>query len=99
MIDAAAIALWGKFALPVDGELALLNRVIAGVSEHIMEFYVVANPMTNAQEQAVLMQTSRLWRRRQSLDGVAAFNNDIAIRVSRLDPDVQELLHLKFDFA
>lgn len=99
MITAATVAKWGQFGLPTDEELDLLERVIAGVIEHIEDYYSVSDPLTDAQEQAVLLQCSRLWRRRMSLDGVAAFNDFGPIRISSLDPDVQMLLERKFDFA
>lgn len=39
---------------------------------------------------AVLMQTSRWFRRRLSPEGVAGFGEFGAVRVSRLDPDVMD---------
>lgn len=41
---------------------------------------------------AVLMQTSRWFRRRLSPEGVAAFGEFGAVRVMRLDPDISEAI-------
>lgn len=43
-------------------------------------------------KQACLMQTNRLLSRRKSPDGVSGFGDFGAVRVSRVDPDIDELL-------
>lgn len=94
MITVVDVADWSNFAVPGAGsaELSLLERTFAGVVEHITYRYVVDDPLTDSQEQAVIMQTAALWRRRNSLDGVASFGEFGPIRVSALDPHVQLML-------
>jgi hypothetical protein len=41
---------------------------------------------------AVLMQTSRWFRRRLSPEGVAGFGEFGAVRISRLDPDIMDAI-------
>lgn len=40
----------------------------------------------------VLMSCARLYRRRFTLEGIATFGEDFALRVNRFDPDVDALL-------
>jgi len=100
MVTVDDVAYWSNFTPPAPEtpELALLERTLAAVIEHITARYVVDDPLTDAQEQAVILQTSALWRRRTSIDGVAAFGEFGPIRVSTLDPHVQMLLveHVRF---
>lgn len=98
-VTAANVALWGKFTLPAADELALLDRVIAAVTEHIYEHYRVSNPMTDTQELAIILQSARLWKRRDTPEGVIAFDELGAVRVSRLDPDVDMMLRPAWGFA
>lgn len=42
--------------------------------------------------EAILMMTSRLFRRRLTPEGVAAFGEFGAVRVSSADPDIERLL-------
>lgn len=96
-VTAAQVATWGKFTLPSDGsdERALLDLVVSAVVEHISEFYCVEAPFSPAQQIAALMQSARVWRRRDTPEGVVAFDELGAIRVTRLDPDVAALLTRK----
>jgi hypothetical protein len=45
-------------------------------------------------EHGAVMLAARLWRRRRSPDGVAAFSGDTVLYVSRNDPDVAMLLQI-----
>lgn len=99
MVTAADVALWGKFDTPTGAELAMLERVVAAVTEHIETYYVVSDPLTDTQELAVLLQAARLWKRRDTPQGTAAFADIAAIRVDRLDGDVAVLLAPRFGFA
>lgn len=98
-ITTADVANWAGESVPTGDSLALLERCLAAVSEHVDTYYVTDDPLTDSQEQAVLMQSARLWRRRQSPDGVAAFGEFGPIRVSTLDPDVIGLLMPVWGFA
>ena len=103
-LTAADVASWAKLpeGTPTGADLALMTRVIAAVSEHVLNHYVVTLPFvafTSGQEQAILMQCARIWARRQTALGVAAFGDLGAIRVSRLDNDVAALLDPQWNFA
>ena len=41
---------------------------------------------------ALLMQVSRLLARRQTPNGIAQFGTELAMRVSRWDPDIDDML-------
>ena len=100
LITAATCAQWGKFPIPTDpDELALLERVVAAVVEHITTHYMIDDPATDTQEQAMLLQVSRLWRRRDNPDGMVAFEDLGAMRLSRVDPDVKVMLSEQVNFA
>ena len=90
---------WGKLPTLVGDDLALLQRVLDSVVEHISAKYQVSDPLTDAQEMAVILQASRLWRRRDTPEGVIAFDELGAVRLSRLDGDVAEMLTPVWGFA
>lgn len=98
-VTAATVATWGKFPTPTGEELELLERVVAAVTEHVTGGYEVSDPLTDTEELAVIMQCSRLWRRRDTPEGVAAFAEVAAIRLARLDPDVATMLVPRFTFG
>lgn len=99
MVTAANVATWSKLTLPTGGELALLELVIAAVTEHVETHYTVSDPLTDSQELAIVLQCSRLWRRRDTPEGVIAFDELGAVRISKLDPDVDMLLRPQWGFA
>lgn len=100
MIDAATVAEWAKFTLPVGSELALLERVLSATIACIERDFVVSDPRTPQQEQAIMIKCAKLWRRRDSTDGVAAFGDFGVVRVSSYeDADVIALLERKLAFA
>ena len=47
----------------------------------------------------MLLQVSRLWRRRDNPDGMVAFEDLGAMRLSRVDPDVKVMLSEQVNFA
>lgn len=99
MVTAADVAQWGKFDTPTGAELAVLERVIAAVTEHITDNYRVNDPLTDSQEVCVLLQASRLWGRRDTREGIAAFGDIAAVRITALDADVAMMLTRNFGFA
>ena len=99
-VTAADVALWGKLPVtPTGDEAALLERVIAAVTGHVSDYYVVDEVPTDAQELAIIMQSWRLWNRRDTPEGVAAFADIAAVRITGLDPDVERLLTRKWGFG
>lgn len=98
-VTAADVAAWGKFPVPTGTDLTLLEGVVAAVADHLDTYYQLSDPPTPSQQLAVLMQCARLWRRRDTPDGIVAFDELGAIRVSRMDPDVVELLQPQWGVA
>lgn len=68
-----------------------VNTATAAVAERVMPEYLV-EPVPAEVDQAVTLYSARLWKRRNSPEGVAGFGDVGAIRVSALDPDVELLL-------
>ena len=75
-----------------EADRALLDRVVAAVSAHIGRTYTAPIDTAADWEQAHLMQCARLWTRRNTPNGIGGFGEFGAVRVTRLDPDVAELL-------
>jgi hypothetical protein len=98
-VTATQVATWSKVPVPTGDDLAHLERVIAAVEEHVAEHFYVSDPLTSAQEQAIIIQSARLWRRRDTPEGVLAFDELGAVRISRIDPDVSWLLDRKVAFG
>lgn len=90
------VVAWGKLPTPTVGtEADLFAKVLAAVVEHVTANYVVdADPAnwTDDQDIAVMMQTTRLWKRRDTPEGLLEFDELGAVRVSSIDGDVEKLL-------
>lgn len=102
-VTAADVAHWAKLpSVPSGTELDLLERTLAAVIVHITERYAVPDLVEDwdaAQEQALMMQTARIWRRRSTPEGLAAFGDSGVMRVFGLDADVEKLLTPRFTFS
>ena len=98
-VNATDVAQWGAFTTPEGDDLDALNLVIGSVEEHVKRFYVTADGYEETVTLAVVMQSSRLWKRRQSIDGVAAISDFGPIRVTRMDHDIAMLLEPLWAFA
>lgn len=101
-VTAATVQKWGKLnnGAPFTGDdLTLMELVVAAVTGHVEKHFIVSDPMTDSQELAITMQCARLWRRRDTPEGVLAFGDLGAVRVSRLDPDVEEMLDRKVNLG
>lgn len=70
-------------------ELARLDGVVAAVNAFVRR---VATTSVPEQAQGALLLAARLWRRRNSPEGVATFTSDGAVYVQRNDPDVAQYL-------
>jgi len=83
-----------------DRRWDLMAMVLAAVVEHVDTRFgpweldeESDEPIRpKAVELAIVMQAFRLWKRRSTPEGVAGFGDMGVVRVSRLDPDVEELL-------
>lgn len=92
---------WTKLPeLPQEGdERELAERVLAAVVEHIDRYYVTDEEHESTVAMATMMVWAREWRRRDTPEGVAAFADLAAIRVTAIDPDVREMLVPLWSFA
>ena len=98
-VNADDVAQWGAFTAPQGEDLDALNLVIDSVEEFVQRFYVTSDGYEDTVKLAVIMQASRLWKRRQSIDGVAAISDFGPIRVTRMDHDIANLLEPVWAFA
>lgn len=98
-VTAATVAAWGKFALPTGADLELLESVVAAVTAHVERHYYVDDPLTADQALAMVMAAGRLWKRRSTPEGIQQFGDQIALRISSIDPDVERLLVRKWAFS
>lgn len=84
-----------------DEQMTVLQQCFDAAREKV-EYHVDADLITEDDDYvdvvpatirlAVLMQTSRWFRRRLSPEGVAGFSDFGAVRVSRLDPDIMDAI-------
>jgi hypothetical protein len=71
-----------------------LEATLAAVTAHVEHHCLPALELARGADfdQAVIMQTARLWKRRGSPEGVAGFGDLGTVYVTRLDHDVARLL-------
>lgn len=89
------VAAWGNFKAPTDASLlALLESTTQASIDHLAAFYYITDvdDLTPVQLTAVLMQTARLWKRRETPEGRSAFGGDVAVTITAFDPDIHALL-------
>jgi hypothetical protein len=102
-VTAAQVAGWGKFPVPTGDDLEHLELVIAAVTAHVIKYYETPEdeeeewPATTTL--AVVLQVSRLWKRRGTPEGFIAFEELGAVRITKLDNDVETLLTPVWGFA
>lgn len=77
-----------------DRELQrVLTAAIRGVQLRVEDWRTWTDEDITTMNQAVIMQTARLWSRKSSPNGVAGFGGDGAVvRFSRFDPDIDSML-------
>ena len=85
---------------PLVGEV--MEQALEAAEERITErCMTLADPRPEVVDQAVIMLTARLYRRRFSVSGFEGFGDLGIARVPALDPDIEDLLirYLRYDFA
>lgn len=87
----SAAALAGQLSLDPADE-AVLDRLAPTVAAVNALVPRMATSPADAQALGATMLAARLWRRRNSPEGVATFTQDGAVYVQRNDPDVALLL-------
>lgn len=98
-ISASEVASHGNFSVPVGSDLIELERIIAAVTDTLERHFYMSDPMTDAQELAIIMQSYRLYNRKGDASGIQAFADITARNITGLDKDVIELLDAKYNFA
>lgn len=98
-ITVADIKAWGKITTSSDD--ALIQAVLDAVVDHVETLHDLPSSYSPAARQAVIMQCARLWKRRDTPEGVLNFQDSGVIRIGNLDNDVQTMLapFRRFEFA
>lgn len=95
-VTATDVVEWGSLDTGGVGGTPLVQRVVDAVTLFIKGRYELLDAdeaLWGADAQlAVIMQAARLYKRRRSPEGVAGFGEMGVVRISRIDPDVAELL-------
>lgn len=76
-------------SLPADAEETL--EALCELASDRFEFDI-DDDIPKVVRRAVLMQTHRVLRRRDSPEGVVGFGENVALRISRFDPDIEALI-------
>lgn len=98
-IDGPGVSAWLKLPAPSAEDAALLDEIAASVSAWVNDFAPLAGrteagDWTSSTSLGAKMLAGRLWRRRNSPNGVEVFTDQGAAYVSRFDPDVARMLRL-----
>lgn len=102
MIVAADVFEWLGVTVPKAEAVTLMGKVVAGVVAHVTRTHTAPLTGTADWDLALTMQAGRIWKRKDSPEGVLAFGADgSAIRVTRIDADIADMLtpFLQFNFA
>jgi hypothetical protein len=79
---------------------ALLLERLVSARTHVYERIKVSHRAANDVQEAILLLASRLYKRRQSPEGVAGFGGEGGlIRIVAADPDIVELLERHLDYT
>ena len=98
-VTAATVARWGRFDVPTGDELEILDRIIAAATVKLGRLYYLSDPLTADQEQAVILVSARLYKRRDTPEGRDAFGGEIAVTIDSEDADAVALLEPRQGFA
>lgn len=101
MIDAAAV--WAEMGVPapaaghpdtvhMDGVVAAINAMVPRIVPRVRELAAPTDPWPADVDRGAVMLAARLFARRNSPTGVAAFTETGPAYVSRWDPDIERLL-------
>ncbi len=92
---------WLKFADDETDADALLTQCLDATVAHVESVCALPSTYTADVTTAIVMQAAALFKRRETPEGIAAFSDFGASRVTKLDPDVERLLapYRKFSFS
>jgi hypothetical protein len=91
VITPAEVRAWSD----TEADEPLIQIVIDAVEELAVNEFLVTDPPSARTKLGLLMQTSRLLRRRKTPEGVAMFGTEVGFRINKFDPDVELLLSRK----
>lgn len=89
-LSLADVKAWSKITTTTED--ALIQRVLDAVVDRAETDYDLPIAYTPSIEQALSMAVARLWKRRDTPEGVSAFADAGVIRVGSFDADVDNLL-------
>jgi hypothetical protein len=92
MVDPAAVFAWMGTPAPTDAAMESMVGVVDAVIFNIARTHTVPDPADPDYDLGIIMQCARLWKRKSSPEGVIANSEFGAIRVTRLDPDIERML-------
>lgn len=107
VISSADVIAWSSLGAQVDA--AALDDIVAAVDEFVRDipavilFVTKPDPVPDPFEWprryrvGARMLAARLYRRRNSAEGVATFSGEGVLYVRRNDPDIATLLRLNFE--
>jgi Phage gp6-like head-tail connector protein len=80
---------------------ASLSRALEAASDWVESRVYPESVRAPEVRQAVLLLASRLYKRRNSPDGVAGWDDGGAVRILRVDPDVERLIthHMRVSYT
>ena len=94
--DLATLKLYVGTRTDVDDELLTQRLTVA--TQWVYERTLEDRWGHNDLQEAILLLASRLYKRRQSPEGVAGFSSEgIVVRITRVDPDVLYLIERHLD--
>jgi len=77
----------------------LLERALTAATAWVRERVMPARFEDDEVQEAIVLLASRLFKRRQSPEGVAGFGELGVIRILARDPDIELLLEHKLDYS
>lgn len=93
VIDATDVFDWLGTSTPTAEHLVQMQLVVDAVQAHVARFY---DPPVLAPDAdwrlGLIMQSARVWKRKDSPQGIIANDEFGVVRVSRLDADIAEML-------
>lgn len=93
-----AVEQWSKLGTLSSDDRQLMSEIVQAIDDHLGEFYDLDDGSGGSIitrddiRLARIMWAARLWKRRNSPEGIAGFGDLGIIRISRTDPDLASLL-------
>lgn len=94
LVSVDELSLWQGLDTPATGSQQWENKqsVLDAVETKIGHNFTLPDPLPEDARLGILIQTARVLKRKDSPQGIEDFGEFGAVRISRVDPDVEELL-------